>query len=161
MNSKLKVIGILTLLAVSLLVPVNAECNCHNVGITTTVEPVRLHEGLKNAPQDLTFHVMIYNSGNYVEEGISLKIVEQRTGKTLYYNPEQVFLLPEYGDVKFDIIVPVDQLSGYDCGLISNNGWETETYIVSAYQKAFIYDCWGFDNWENVYVKVKPDCTKT
>ena len=160
MNNKRTILLVGLVLAISLIPFASAEeCQCHNVNVLASIEPTRLHAGLQNAPQEIIFHTIISNSGTYVEEGISLKIVEQRTGKVLYYNPEQVFLLPAGEDAIFDIIVPVEQLTAIDCAS-AENGWTTETYVVTAIQKAFDLDCWQFTNWENVYLKVKPLCRK-
>ena len=160
MNNKRNILVVLSVMIASIFLvampSVSAACDCHNVGVITTIEPTRLHMGMKNAPDAVTFKVIIYNSGNYVEEGISLKIVEQRTGIVLYNNPNQVFLLPSGEDAKFDVIVPVDRLSGYDRESLENGGWINERYIVTTFQKGYSVDCWWFDNYDYPILKVKP-----
>lgn len=156
-NNKLNILVVLSIMTISMFLvaipSVSAEeCKCHNVGVTATVSPEKIHLGMNNVPSDILFHVTIYNSEFCDETGINLKIVEQRTGKVLYYNAEQIPLLSAREKQTFDITIPSGSLTGFD-GI---KGWVNEGYKVSAYQKNFYLDWIPWDNYENLFIKIKP-----
>ena len=145
-------------LILSIVPAVSAEDLKHNVGVVATSDPLKIHMGIKPTEDNsLTFHVDIYNSGDYVEEGIALQITEAYTGHVIYSNSEQVSLLPAGEHALFDIVIPFDRLSNsFYCSY--GNSWFTEYYQVKVVQKAYEYDSNLCNNFYYTYAFVKPYC---
>lgn len=138
---------------------VSAEEQHHDVSVSATNYPVKIHLGIKPTEDDsITFSVDISNKGNYVEEGIALRITEWSTGKVLYFNPNEVSLLPAGDTVSRDIIIPIDRLTNPDCQ--RRGGWSFEYYEIKVVQKAIEYDIDFCNNYGVGFAWVKPDCHK-
>ena len=153
MKNKGNIVFLITIFSILFIPTVSAqECHCHNVGVSASVSPDKIHLGIGEIPENLIFNVTIYNSEYCDETDVNLKITEYRTGKVIYYDPHRIVFLPAQEHVDFQIEIPTNQLTGFT----DIKGWKQETYKVEAYQQAFYLDWIPWDNYDYVSVSVKP-----
>jgi hypothetical protein len=157
-NKRAKIIPFLIIFIVvfALYAPIVSAEGCHIIYITPTVEPHRLHIGVKSAPETITFHLKVGNIGGFTETNIKLYLREQATFK-YYVTGEDKYTISSLapGEVKvIDITVPVDKIYN-DC---PNNGWISQEYRAYVYYDNMHLQAWDFLLWENAILKVKPNC---
>lgn len=145
------IIGILMLLGMALFsaVPI-ASASGHDIGVIAY--PVERSLNFNNPPATISFEVAIFNLGCYTETGISLIIQEPRTGKTLYYNENQVPSLDSWHESRFIIDIPVSEIDPPAPG----NRWTTEDFHFTSIQDAYYLDWETWNNYHSVTMKVKP-----
>ncbi len=145
-----KSIGVLMLLNIVLLsaAPM-ASAGSHDIGVVAYSVDRSLDF---NKPHSMTFKISIFNLGCYTETGISLIIQEPRTGKTLYYNENQVPSLDSWRESRFIIEIPASEIDPPAPG----NRWTTEDFHFTAIQDAYYLDWETWNNYDSVTVEVKP-----
>ncbi len=164
-----KIIAILVLMNITLLsaVPiVSAEdpyCPSwyRNVNVGASISPDSIDFNSinkKGAPTDITFMVDIVNCGCENETDVSLLIQETSSGKTLYYNPEQIsfFTWTNINGLTwyetYEITIPISELTLPPVG----SQWVDMDFVVTVLQKDWQLDYDLSNNMRTATIKVKP-----